>query len=75
MLLLRFPATADDAALQAILMDAGVETQTLSSHFAGKHREQGLLLSFAGFQDDDLRGAQDPRGRNSRMSFSRMARA
>ena len=57
MLLLRFPATADDAALQAILMDAGVETQTLSSHFAGKHREQGLLLSFAGFQDDDLERA------------------
>ena len=35
----------------------GIETQSLSSHYAGRRREQGLLLSFAGFSEDDLQQA------------------
>ncbi len=59
MLLLRFPANADDAALQAALLHEGIETQTLSSHCAGEALEQGLLLSFAGFHEDDLQKAAE----------------
>ncbi len=36
---------------------AGLEAQSLSSHYAGRQREQGLLLSFAGFTDKELRAA------------------
>lgn len=57
MLLLRFPRTADDAALQAALLEAGIETLTLSSHYTSRAREQGLLLSFAGFHEEDLQKA------------------
>jgi GntR family transcriptional regulator / MocR family aminotransferase len=57
MLLLRFPSDADDEALENRLLAEGIEVQALSSHFAGRHKDQGLLLSFAGFQDSDLEAA------------------
>jgi GntR family transcriptional regulator / MocR family aminotransferase len=55
MLLLR--VKQDDEKLAARLRAQGIETQTLSSHYAGKQKEQGLLLSFAGFNDRDLQRA------------------
>jgi GntR family transcriptional regulator / MocR family aminotransferase len=56
-LLLRLSASqSDETAMQALLA-RGIETQTLSSHFAGRRKEQGLLLSFAGFGESDLRKA------------------
>jgi hypothetical protein len=39
------------------LARAGLEAQSLSSHYTGRQREQGLLLSFAGFTDKELRAA------------------
>lgn len=57
MLLLRFPHNVDDEAVQAELLQLGIETQTLSSHYAARNREQGLLLSFAGFREEDLEKA------------------
>ena len=35
----------------------GIEAQSLSSHYAGRTRQQGLLLSFAGFSEADLEKA------------------
>ncbi len=55
MLLLRLER--NDEKLCAELRAAGVETQTLSSHFAGKKKQNGLLLSFAGFDEKDLQAA------------------
>ncbi len=57
MLLLRLQLGDNDEATVARLARAGLETQSLSSHYAGRRREQGLLLSFAGFTDKDLRAA------------------
>jgi len=57
MLLLRLPAGISDEAMVARLEAGGIETQSLSSHYAGRKREQGLLLSFAGFSEDDLQQA------------------
>ena len=57
MLLLRLPAGASDEAMVEMLEAQGIETQSLSSHYAGRRREQGLLLSFAGFSEDDLQQA------------------
>ena len=57
MLLLRLKPNDNDEELVAKLARAGLETQSLSSHYAGRQREQGLLLSFAGFTDKDLRAA------------------
>ena len=57
LLLLRLPDEEDDEKIVARLAVHGVETQSLSSHYAGRKRSQGLLLSFAGFTDDDLRKA------------------
>ncbi len=57
MLLLRLKQGESDEAVAAKLATAGIETQSLSSHYAGKSREQGLLLSFAGFTERELRTA------------------
>jgi GntR family transcriptional regulator / MocR family aminotransferase len=57
MLLLRLPDSVSDDAVAAELARSGIETQSLSSHYAGRKRQQGLLLSFAGFTDEDLRKA------------------
>lgn len=57
MLLLRLPPGVSDEALVEKLEAKGIETQSLSSHYAGRKREQGLLLSFAGFSEDDLQQA------------------
>ncbi len=55
MLLLRLPAEQSDEALVARLGNEGIEVQSLSSHCAGRKRAQGLLLSFAGFSEADLK--------------------
>jgi GntR family transcriptional regulator/MocR family aminotransferase len=55
MLLLRLPREQSDEAVVAKLGQAGIEAQSLSSHYAGRKRAQGLLLSFAGFGEADLR--------------------
>jgi GntR family transcriptional regulator/MocR family aminotransferase len=57
MLLLRLPQGASDEAMVEQLEARGIETQSLSSHYAGRSRQQGLLLSFAGFSEDDLQQA------------------
>ncbi len=57
MLLLRLKPAQSDVALAERLRAQNIEVQTLSSHFAGKNKEQGLLLSFAGFNETDLRTA------------------
>ena len=54
MLLLRLPPGVDDEKLAQRLAALGIETQSLSSHYAGRRRGQGLLLSFAGFAEKDL---------------------
>jgi GntR family transcriptional regulator / MocR family aminotransferase len=54
MLLIRLTARQNDVAIAARLRARGVETQTLSSHFAGHETQQGLLLSFAGFRETEL---------------------
>ncbi|MFT3989632.1 PLP-dependent aminotransferase family protein [Aestuariivirga sp.] len=53
-LLLRLPASADDVALTHTLAEAGVEVHPLSADYAGRRKEQGLVLSFAGFAEKDL---------------------
>jgi GntR family transcriptional regulator/MocR family aminotransferase len=57
MLLLRLPPGVSDESMVEKLAAKGIETQSLSSHYAGRKREQGLLLSFAGFSEDDLQQA------------------
>ena len=57
MLLLRLPLHSDDEVLMQNLAARGIEVQSLSSHYAGRKRQQGLLLSFAGFAEQDLRAA------------------
>lgn len=53
-LLLRLPPGSNDEAVARRLRDGGVDVLTLSSHFSGAHREPGLLLSFAGFDEQQL---------------------
>jgi DNA-binding transcriptional MocR family regulator len=36
------------------LAHENIEVQALSSHYAGRKKKQGLLLSFAGFVERDL---------------------
>lgn len=55
MLLLRLPDQSNDTAIAARLAEAGIDVQTLSSHSARRAKPQGLLLSFAGFSERDLR--------------------
>ena len=54
MLLLRLPAGANDEETVQHLAAQGIEALSLSSHYAGRSRRQGLLLSFAGFSEIDL---------------------
>ena len=54
MLLLRLPAGASDEDAMRRLERGGIETLSLSSHYAGRTRQQGLLLSFAGFSEAAL---------------------
>jgi GntR family transcriptional regulator/MocR family aminotransferase len=57
MLLLRLPPGVSDESMVEKLAAKGIETQSLSSHYAGRKREQGLLLSFAGFSEAELQKA------------------
>ena len=57
MLLLRLKPGSNDEKLAAHMAEAGIEVLSFSSHFAGRSREHGLLLSFAGFGEKDLRRA------------------
>ena len=57
MLLLRLKTDENDEEMAAKLGSAGIEVQSLSSHYVGRNGEQGLLLSFAGFTDKELRTA------------------
>jgi len=57
MLLLRLQVHEDDEKFVAMLGGAGIAAQSLSSHYAGKARERGLMLSFAGFTEKELRTA------------------
>jgi GntR family transcriptional regulator/MocR family aminotransferase len=54
MLLLRLPQGVDDEIWVQRLAVRGIETQSLSSHYTGRRRGQGLLLSFAGFAEKEL---------------------
>lgn len=54
MLLLRLPHGANDEEAVRRLQQRGIDTQSLSSHYAGRNRQHGLLLSFAGFSEEDL---------------------
>jgi GntR family transcriptional regulator/MocR family aminotransferase len=53
-LLLRLPPGVSDEAVAKRLKAAGIEALTLSSHYANPRRDHGLLLSFAGFDDQQL---------------------
>jgi GntR family transcriptional regulator/MocR family aminotransferase len=53
-IMLRLPNNADDASLTEELLSNSIEVQSLSTHFVGRSRQQGLLLSFAGFPERDL---------------------
>lgn len=55
MLLLRLPKGRSDAEAVSLLSASGIDAQPLSGHYAGRNRGQGLLLSFAGFSEADLR--------------------
>jgi GntR family transcriptional regulator / MocR family aminotransferase len=55
MVLLRFAPHLEDDQIAVRLREQGVETLTLSSHYVGAARENGLLLSFAGFSERELR--------------------
>jgi DNA-binding transcriptional MocR family regulator len=57
MLLLRLPPGVSDEETVRALERHGIETQALSGHYAGRSRQQGLLLSFAGFSEADLQKA------------------
>jgi GntR family transcriptional regulator/MocR family aminotransferase len=57
MLLLRLRPDLNDGPIAARLATRHIEVQPLSSHYAGRKREHGLLLSFAGFAERDLRRA------------------
>jgi GntR family transcriptional regulator/MocR family aminotransferase len=57
MLLLRLRPGVNDEDAARKLAARGIEVQSLSSHYAGRSRQQGLLLSFAGFSEADLERA------------------
>jgi GntR family transcriptional regulator / MocR family aminotransferase len=54
---LLFEADVDDEAIVQKLGRQGVEVQALSTYFAGKKKQRGLILSFAGFSEKDLQVA------------------
>jgi GntR family transcriptional regulator / MocR family aminotransferase len=53
-IMLRLSDMHDDVALAEKLLASGIEVQSLSTHFVGRNRQQGLLLSFAGFAEREL---------------------
>jgi GntR family transcriptional regulator / MocR family aminotransferase len=53
-IMLRLSDKHDDVALAETLNMSDIEVQSLSSHFVGRSRQHGLLLSFAGFPERDL---------------------
>jgi GntR family transcriptional regulator / MocR family aminotransferase len=57
MLLLRLGQNHSDGAVAEKLRIRNIDVQTLSGHFSGRRKEQGLLLSFAGFNEMELRTA------------------
>jgi GntR family transcriptional regulator/MocR family aminotransferase len=57
MLLLRLTRGENDTEVVSLLARHGIEAQPLSSHYAGRSRGHGLLLSFAGFSEADLRNS------------------
>jgi GntR family transcriptional regulator/MocR family aminotransferase len=57
MLLLRLRHGVSDEDVVRTLESHGIEAQSLSGHYAGRSRQQGLLLSFAGFSEADLQKA------------------
>jgi GntR family transcriptional regulator / MocR family aminotransferase len=58
-IMLRLSDKHDDVAMTEKLLASGIEVQSLSTHFLGRNRQQGLLLSFAGFPERDLQQAAD----------------
>jgi GntR family transcriptional regulator / MocR family aminotransferase len=56
-LLLRLAPGSDDDAIAAKLHAIGIDVTALSGHYAGRNHAPGLLLSFAGFPERDLRRA------------------
>lgn len=56
-IMLRLAPQTSDEALVEELASEGVEVQALSTHYAGRKRESGLLLSFAGFTEVELQQA------------------
>jgi GntR family transcriptional regulator / MocR family aminotransferase len=55
MLLLRLLNCPDDRAVATMLREKGIETAPLSTHFSSPKKEHGLLLSFAGFNESELK--------------------
>ena len=53
-IMLRLHKHQNDEMLVEKLAQAGVEVQALSSHYGGRTKQQGLLLSFAGFTEKEL---------------------
>jgi GntR family transcriptional regulator / MocR family aminotransferase len=56
-IMLRLSDGYDDEAVTKRLAAAGLEVSALSSHYAGRNRKQGIILSFAGFAERDLAAA------------------
>jgi GntR family transcriptional regulator / MocR family aminotransferase len=54
MVLLRFADGVDDEMLVTRLAREGIEALALSTHYAGRKKKSGLMLSFAGFAEKDL---------------------
>jgi GntR family transcriptional regulator / MocR family aminotransferase len=53
-IVLRLADDCDDEALARQLLAEGIEVLALSTHYAGRRKSQGLLLSFAGFHQKEL---------------------
>jgi GntR family transcriptional regulator / MocR family aminotransferase len=51
---LRFDSAVNDEDLVQKLGCENIEVQALSTHFAGRKKQRGLVLSFAGFSEKDL---------------------
>jgi DNA-binding transcriptional MocR family regulator len=54
LVMLRLADDVDDEVLVQTLARENIDVQALSSHYAGRKKKQGLLLSFAGFVERDL---------------------
>jgi GntR family transcriptional regulator / MocR family aminotransferase len=54
LVMLRLADDVDDEMVVQTLAHENIEVQALSSHYVGRKKKQGLLLSFAGFVEKDL---------------------